>query len=90
MVLATFRNYEGLVESGGNLYTSGPNSGDAIEKAPLALGAGSIQSASLELSNVDLSREFINLIISSTGFSASSRVIQTSDQLLNELIALVR
>jgi|GEM_PF-138342 len=90
VVLATFRNYEGLVDIGNNQYKPGPNSGDKIVKKPLDLGAGSIVSASLELSNVDLSREFINLIISSTGFSASSRIIQTSDQLLNELIALAR
>ncbi len=90
VVLATFRNYEGLVSQEGNLFKGGPNSGNSLVKKPLELGAGSIQSAALELSNVDLSREFINLIISSTGFSASSRVIQTSDRLLNELIALSR
>lgn len=90
VVMATFRNYEGLVAQADNLYVAGPNSGDAIIKKPMQLGAGSINSAALELSNVDLSREFINLIISSTGFSASSRVIQTSDQLLNELMMLVR
>ena len=90
VVMATFRNYGGLVAQSDNLYVSGPNSGDAIIRKPLQLGAGSITSAALELSNVDLSREFINLIISSTGFSASSRVIQTSDQLLNELRMLVR
>lgn len=90
VVLATFRNYEGLIAQGQNLYFTGPNSGDAIIKRPEELGAGSIASGSLELSNVDLSREFINLIISSTGFSASSRVIQTSNQLLTELITMTR
>lgn len=90
VVLSTFRNYEGLVADGGNLYKGGPNSGDSLIKKPFELGAGSIQSGALELSNVDLSREFINLIISSTGFSASSRVIQTSNQLLDELIVLTR
>jgi flagellar hook protein FlgE len=90
VVVASFRNYEGLIDIGNNQYKPGPNSGDQIVKKPLDLGAGGIMSASLELSNVDLSREFINLIISSTGFSASSRIIQTSDQLLNELIALAR
>lgn len=90
VVLATFRNYEGLVAQAENVFVGGPNSGNPLVKKPLELGSGSIQSASLELSNVDLSREFINLIISSTGFSASSRVIQTSDRLLSELIALTR
>ena len=90
VVLASFRNFEGLIAEADNLFKEGPNSGNLLVKKPLELGTGSIQSASLELSNVDLSREFINLIISSTGFSASSRVIQTSDQLLDELIALTR
>ncbi|MBN1436464.1 MAG: flagellar hook-basal body complex protein [Sedimentisphaerales bacterium] len=90
VVLSTFRNYEALIAEGDNLYKTGPNSGDAIVKKPQFLGAGQISSGALELSNVDLSREFINLIVSSTGFSASSRVIQTSDQLLDELIMLTR
>ncbi|MCP4709404.1 MAG: flagellar hook-basal body complex protein [Planctomycetes bacterium] len=90
VVLATFRNYEGLVALSDNLFGTGPNSGSAIIKKPMELGSGSISSAALELSNVDLSREFINLIIASTGFSASSRVIQTSDQLLNELMMMTR
>ena len=90
VVLATFRNYEGLISRADSIYATGPNSGDAVVKEPLALGAGSITPGALELSNVDLSREFINLIVSSTGFSASSRVIQTSDQLLTELMMLMR
>ncbi|MCF7959036.1 MAG: flagellar hook-basal body complex protein, partial [Phycisphaerae bacterium] len=90
VVLATFRNYEGLVADSDNVFKSGPNSGQPIIKRPQELGTGAINSTALELSNVDLSREFINLIVSSTGFSASSRVIQTSDQLLNELMALTR
>jgi flagellar hook protein FlgE len=68
------------------MYTSGANSGEPIITSPLQLGAGSVRAGALELSNVDLSKEFINLIIASTGFSASSRVITTSDQLLTELL----
>ncbi len=90
VVLATFRNYEGLIGQSDNLYVSGPNSGSAIIKQPYDLGAGTIASASLELSNVDLSREFINLIINSTGFSASSKVIQTCNDLLDNLIMMTR
>ena len=72
------------------LYRKGANSDDPLITKPMELSAGSISAGALELSNVDLSREFINLIVSSTGFSACSRVIQTSDRLLNELIMLVR
>ena len=90
IVLATFRNYEGLVDNGSNTYSIGPNSGDAITRMPMEMGAGSLTASALELSNVDLSREFVKLIVSSTGFSASSRVIQTSDEMLTELINLTR
>ncbi len=90
VVLATFRNYEGLLAESDNLYSLGPNSGNPIIKSPGELGSGTITSTALELSNVDLSKEFINLIVSSTGFSASSKVIQTSNDLLTQLINLTR
>jgi len=86
VAMAMFNNPQGLQDLGGNMYVPGGNSGEAIITSPLQLGAGAIRAGSLELSNVDLSEEFINLIIASTGFSASSRVISTSDQLLTELL----
>jgi flagellar hook protein FlgE len=86
VAMATFSNPAGLVDKGGNQFVAGSNSGVPVIASPLTLGAGSIRSGALELSNVDLSEEFINLIISSTGFSAASRVISTSDQLLTELL----
>ena len=90
LAVATFDNPNGLVDNGGNQFTEGPNSGVAVISTPQTLGAGSIRSGALELSNVDLSEEFINMIISSTGFSAASRVITTSDQLLTELLNSAR
>lgn len=90
IALATFANDSGLVAESGNMFTAGPNSGVALVRAPTSSGAGKIASGALELSNVDLSREFINLIIASTGFSAASRVINSSNQLLNELLQTVR
>jgi len=86
VALATFKNQRGLQDVGGNQFVSGASSGLAIIAPPLTLSGGGIRSGALELSNVDLSTEFINLIISSTGFSASSRVITTSDQLITELL----
>jgi flagellar hook protein FlgE len=86
IALANFDNPQGLVDRGGNLYIQGGNSGVPKITAPLQLSAGGVRSGTLELSNVDLSEEFVNLIISSTGFSAASRVISTSDQLLTELL----
>jgi flagellar hook protein FlgE len=86
VALATFADPDGLINNGNNQYSAGAASGNAVITAPQAQGAGEIQSSSLEMSNVDLSKEFINLIIASTGYSASSRVISTSDQLLTDLL----
>jgi flagellar hook protein FlgE len=86
LALATFNNPQGLVDQGGNMFIEGSNSGVATITAPLKLSAGSIRSGALELSNVDLSEQFINMIISTTGFSAASRVISTSDRLIQELL----
>lgn len=90
LVVATFSNQEGLVVDTNNLYRIGPNSGQPTIGAPLSLGAGSVLSGALELSNVDLTREFIGLIAAQTGFSASGRVITTSNELLNELLTIAR
>jgi flagellar hook protein FlgE len=86
VAMATFDNVQGLTDQGGNMFTTGADSGVPKITGPLTLTAGAIRSGALEQSNVDLSKEFINMIISSTGFSASSRVISTSDQLLTELL----
>lgn len=90
IALATFANPAGLLSRSNNVYFVGPNSGEARITPPLVLGAGKISAGALELSNVDLSREFVNLITSSTAFSAASRVISTSDTLLQELLLLAR
>lgn len=86
LAIAQFNNPGGLVDQGGGMYQTGGNSGVPVITSPTQLGSGEIRSGALELSNVDISTEFINLIIASTGFSASSRVITTSDQLLTELL----
>jgi flagellar hook protein FlgE len=90
VALATFRNNQGLVDLGNNCFQEGPNSGTAVISAPGELAAGKIISGALELSNVDLSSEFVQLISASTGFSANSRVITTSNQLLQELLSAAR
>jgi len=86
VALATFSNPAGLVNSGGNLFTSGADSGSPTIVTAGTQGSGTIQAGALEQSNVDLSGEFINLIIASTGFSAASRVISTSNELLQNLL----
>ncbi len=90
VALATFKNNDGLIDNGGNTYSQSANSGVAIVSAPQALGAGAVRSGALELSNVDLSKEFTNLIVASTGYSAASKVITTSDQLLTDLLNTTR
>ena len=90
VALATFVNAGGLEAKSGNLFAVGVNSGDPTIGPPRTGAAGRIQAGALEQSNVDLSREFINLIEASTGVSAASRVIRTADQLLQELLLLAR
>jgi flagellar hook protein FlgE len=90
IALATFTNPEGLVDAGGNSYIAGPNSGLPVEVAPQTFGSARIISGALELSNVDISQEFVNMITISTGFSASSRIISTGDQLVQQLLAIAR
>jgi len=90
IAMAKFSNNAGLVDAGNNLFQVGPNSGTALITAPLQFGTGRLIGAALELSNVDLSQEFINMILTSTGYTASSRVITVTDELINELLLLVR
>jgi flagellar hook protein FlgE len=86
VALANFNNPNGLVNDGGNLFEAGAGSGAAQITVPESNSTGAIRSGSLEESNVDISKEFINLIIASTGFSANSHVISTSDELLQDLL----
>ncbi len=86
VALATFNNPNGLDNLGGNNYSTSSASGTPVIASAERLGGGSIQSGSLEQSNVDLSTEFTNMIVSSTGFSAASRVISTSNQMLTDLL----
>ncbi len=90
VVLATFTNPQGLVEEGSNLFSENVNSGTPQIYTPGTGGAGRTVGGALEQSNIDLSQEFINLIAASTGFSASSRVLTTSDRLMQELISTIR
>lgn len=90
IVLAKFTNPVGLVEAGGNLFDDTANSGIAAIVQPGSGGTGRIVGGALELSNTELSNEFINLINASTGFTASSRILTTSDRLIQELLATVR
>ena len=86
VAVANFSNPLGLDDQGGNLFAASANSGNAQITSPTQLGTGQLRAGSLEQSNVDISKEFINMILASTGFSAASRVITTSNQLIQELL----
>ncbi len=90
VVLADFANPAGLQKVGGNLFEKTMNSGefDGIGVEPNVVGA--LNSGTLEMSNVDLSKEFTEMITTQRGFQANSRIITTSDTLLEELTNLKR
>ncbi|MCL3860863.1 flagellar hook protein FlgE [Actinotalea sp. K2] len=90
VALATFTNPAGMEKAGGSLYRTTVNSGDPQVGAAGTGGRGELTGGALEMSNVDLSAEFTNLIIAQRGFQANSRVITTSDELLQELVNLKR
>jgi len=88
--MAMFSNTAGLQEVGGNLYANASNSGSPQIVTAGTSGSGRVIGRALELSNVDLAQEFISLISAQTGFSANSRIISTSDEMIQELLASLR
>jgi len=91
LCLATFENPAGLQKAGDNLYLPTTNSGEFKKGVkPGADGAGTLNPGTLEMSNVDLSKEFTDMIVTQRGFQANSRIITTSDEMLQELVNLKR
>jgi flagellar hook protein FlgE len=90
LVLANFNNPEGLRREGANLWAATSDAGTEILGDPRTLGLGEINGNTLEQSNVDLAEEFVNMISDQRAFQANSRVITTSDQMLETLMQLKR
>ncbi|MFT4413568.1 flagellar hook-basal body complex protein [Fredinandcohnia humi] len=90
LVLAKFPNTGGLEKVGGNLFQESANSGEPLLDFAGQSGIGSIESGVLEMSNVDLSEEFTEMIVAQRGFQANTRIITTSDEILQELVNLKR
>ncbi|MDD5348794.1 MAG: flagellar hook-basal body complex protein [Chthoniobacteraceae bacterium] len=97
VLLQSFRDPGSLVREGGNLYSNldaaGPQGGNTLSDENNAAGTnglGKIQSKALELSNVDLSSEFANMISTQRAFQAGSRIITVTDSVLEEIINLKR
>jgi len=88
--ISMFSNEGGLVRQGDTLFVESPNSDDAIATTANAAGAGTVRAGQLENSNVDIAKEFVNLIEAQRGFQANSRVITTTDEILAELMNIVR
>jgi flagellar hook protein FlgE len=90
IALATFTNPDGLAASSGGIYNSSLQSGAYNLKIAGLGGAGKVAPSQLESSNVDLSKEFTGLITTQRAYSASSKIITTADQMLDELINIKR
>lgn len=90
LTLAKFDNPVGLEKIGNNFFVDTPNSGEPQLGKPGSSGLGAINPGTLEMSNVDLSMEFTEMITTQRGFQANSRIITTADEMLQELTNLKR
>lgn len=88
--IARYTNPGGLEKVGENMYQATANAGVRTVMTPSLNGAGTLVSGALEMSNVDLSEEFTEMIVAQRGFQANTRIITTSDEILQELINLKR
>ena len=90
IALATFANQGGLEKAGDNTYVESNNSGMANIGTSGIAGKGSMLAGALEMSNVDLTEQFTDMIVTQRGFQASSKTIQTADTLLDTVMSLKR
>lgn len=91
VAIASFQNQEGLMKSGGNYYTASISDNSGMVSATVAGGAyPELMTGYLEASNVDLAREFAEMITTQRGFQANSKIITVSDEILADLINMKR
>ncbi|MGL4394891.1 MAG: flagellar hook protein FlgE [Brevinema sp.] len=90
IAMSSFTNPMGLEKAGNSLYTESNNSGMASIGEAGMMGRGSFMVGALEMSNVDLSESFTDMIVTERGFQSNSRVITTSDNMLQEVLNLKR
>ena len=91
ILLQNFQNPQALVNQGSNLYSNMTNAGPLTAlTAPGSSGLGTIQSGALELSNVDLAAQMADLIVAQRGFEANSKIVTTSDELLQDVVNMKR
>ncbi len=87
---AIFNNPEGLTQEGNSYFAESPNSGEPQICIPGTSGSGALKPGALEMSNVDLSEQFTDMITTQRGFQANARIITVTDEMLNELVNLKR
>jgi flagellar hook protein FlgE len=90
VAVMTFYNQDGLSQEGEDYYLETINSGEPKGYVPGRSGTGTLLAGALEMSNVDLSREFTEMIITERGFQANTRMVTVSDEMLQELINMKR
>jgi len=90
VVLARFANPDGLIEDGSTTFKEGVSSGTPALVEPATFGVGTIRAGAIELSNTDIGKSLVDLIVASTNYRANSRVIQSVTQLVDELLQLAR
>lgn len=90
LALANFRNLQGLHKTGAGIYAETTDSGPATANRPGLGGLGNISAYSLELSNVDLATEFVSLISTQRAYQANSKIITVGDQLLSDIVNIIR
>ncbi len=90
IAIAVFNNPDGLLQEGNQYFSETVNSGWPNLVIAGGYEAGALVSGGLEMANVDLSKEFTDMIVAQRGFQANARVITTSDQILEELVNLKR
>lgn len=89
IAIATFNNEAGLEKAGGSLYTASNNSGSAKIGTFDSQGV-SVTPGALEMSNVDISNEFSDMIVTQRGFQANSKIITVADEMLDTLVNMKR
>jgi len=90
IMMIDFANPGGLLDLSDSIYTTSANSGDPVWGLPITQSSSKLKPGAVEMSNVDLSAEFTNMITTQRGYQANSRVITVSDTMLEELVNLKR
>jgi flagellar hook protein FlgE len=90
VVLARFANPDGLIEDGSTTFKEGVSSGAPALTTPGTFGVGTIRAGAIELSNTDIGKSLVDLIVASTNYRGNARVISSVQQLVDELLVLGR